>query len=319
MAEAPNFNYAEPTVPPSGATLRKMRSILDGAENNHQGMVIFVSPDDGVTCFAAPGSAEFGVLVDVSRAPPVTIAPGQSVGIAGGATVVPGDVFPVVQSGAWIVGAAQSGAWGVAQVGAWTCDVPDRPARMLGAVSFVAGSSVDVTDRVARALGVVTLGAAADVSDRAGRLLGVADVSDRGARALGVVANLPAALAGSGGVKVDNVPAAPTATNSSIATAPAAAALIADTGALAAGAYRIKVQIGYADTLVAGKCAIFEYRNAANGATLQQTICPAGAVVEFVIERITVLVNERFRVINGAVVGAAGSRLSAWVTATPIG
>jgi hypothetical protein len=49
--------------------------------------------------------------------------------------------------------------------------------------------NLDVTDRAARALGLVgpAAGAVWDVSDRVGRLLGVADVSDRAARQLGAV------------------------------------------------------------------------------------------------------------------------------------
>jgi hypothetical protein len=60
-------------------------------------------------------------------------------------------------------------------------DVTDRAARALGLVGPAAGAVWDVSDRAARLLGV------ADVSDRAARLLGVADVSDRSARQLGAV------------------------------------------------------------------------------------------------------------------------------------
>jgi len=51
-----------------------------------------------------------------------------------------------------------------------TVDVSDRAGRLLGVVS----GAVDVTDRAARALGVVaSVTAPVDVSDRAGRLLGI--------------------------------------------------------------------------------------------------------------------------------------------------
>jgi hypothetical protein len=62
------------------------------------------------------------------------------------------------------------------------------------------GGAVDVSDRAGRLLGIVaSITAPVDVSDRAGRLLGIVasiaaavDVSDRAARALGVVASITA-------------------------------------------------------------------------------------------------------------------------------
>lgn len=65
-----------------------------------------------------------------------------------------------------------------------------------------AGASVDVSDRAGRLLGIVaSIAAPVDVSDRAARALGVVaaitaavDVSDRAARLLGVTSRTPASL-----------------------------------------------------------------------------------------------------------------------------
>lgn len=100
--------------------------------------------------------------------------------------------------------------------------------------------------------------------------------------------------------------------------APAAGAVIADTGQLAAGTYRVEVHMAFADTLAAGKALILEYRNAANSATLHSAVCPAGATVRIVISRITIVGNERFRVINAAVVGVAGSVANAYIEVVPV-
>jgi hypothetical protein len=98
--------------------------------------------------------------------------------------------------------------------------------------------------------------------------------------------------------------------------APGANVVIADSGALPAGDYRVQVLIGYADTLAAGKCAVIEHRNAANAATVDQLgAVPAGDSREIVIERLTLAASERIRVVNDAVVGAAGSVVVATVIA----
>lgn len=100
-------------------------------------------------------------------------------------------------------------------------------------------------------------------------------------------------------------------------TTPGASAVIADTAALAAGTYDIKVTVGYADTLVAGKIALIQYRNAANSATTNEQGCPAGASMEYWFRRLTVAANERVRVINGVIAGAAGSVLNAYIEVFP--
>jgi hypothetical protein len=97
---------------------------------------------------------------------------------------------------------------------------------------------------------------------------------------------------------------------SGITTAPAANAVIADTGQLTAGDYDFDVQMGIADSTAAvGKCLILEHRNAANAATLfNLALIPQQDSQRYQFRRVTIATNERLRVINGAVAGAAASR-----------
>lgn len=91
-------------------------------------------------------------------------------------------------------------------------------------------------------------------------------------------------------------------------TAPGIGAVIADTGVLAAGAYRVEVSAGFSDTVVAGKGLTIEHRDAANTATLRTLgHVPAANSSSVVIERLVLALNERVRVINAGVAGAAGS------------
>lgn len=97
---------------------------------------------------------------------------------------------------------------------------------------------------------------------------------------------------------------------SGITTAPAANVVIADTGQLTAGDYDFDVHMGIADSTAAvGKCLILEHRNAANAATLfNLALISQQASQVYRIRRYTIATNERLRVINGAVAGAAASR-----------
>jgi hypothetical protein len=95
--------------------------------------------------------------------------------------------------------------------------------------------------------------------------------------------------------------------------APGAGAAIVDTGQLAAGTYRVEIVAAFADTLAAGKALLVQHRNAANGANIWELPAPAGQPLAFTIERLVVADNERVRVINGAVAGAAGSIASALI------
>lgn len=96
--------------------------------------------------------------------------------------------------------------------------------------------------------------------------------------------------------------------NGGTATAPAAGAVVADTGALTAGSYRLEVTAGFADTLAAGKGLLVEHRDAANTATVRTlAIIPAGVANSFEVARIVVAASERVRIVNAAIAGAAGS------------
>lgn len=100
------------------------------------------------------------------------------------------------------------------------------------------------------------------------------------------------------------------------ASAPAAAAVIATTAALVAGDYMVEISMGFSDVLAAGKALAFEHRNAADSATVAELgHCPAGTNFVQVYKRVTVAVNEKLRVINLAVAGAAGSVAQATIRA----
>jgi hypothetical protein len=128
-----------------------------------------------------------------------------------------------------------------------------------------------------------------------------ADVSDRDARILGRTRL--------------TVPAPAAAWVSGQAVAPLAAALIADTGALAAGQYRIECDCGIADVAAAGKGIAIEHRDAANAATLHSVVVPAQDSRSVIWERTVIAANERIRAVNLAVAGTAGSVFGASIRA----
>lgn len=99
-------------------------------------------------------------------------------------------------------------------------------------------------------------------------------------------------------------------------TAPAGAAAVVDTGALAAGDYRVEYELAFADSIAAGKTLALEHRDAANATNLHTLTCPAGCVVQGALDRVTVALNERLRVVNRAIAGAAGSVASASIRVT---
>lgn len=91
-----------------------------------------------------------------------------------------------------------------------------------------------------------------------------------------------------------------------VVTAAAIAALIADSGPLPAGTYFVEVDFGGAGVNAAGKYLAIEHRNAANAATLiVRGICPYSQRGQVVCRRIVVALNERIRVVQGPVAGAA--------------
>jgi hypothetical protein len=104
-----------------------------------------------------------------------------------------------------------------------------------------------------------------------------------------------------------------------LSTAPGAAAVIADTGALPAGDYTIDVELDAAAVLAAGKALVVEHRNAANAATVKQLGgCSAGQSRTLTIRRLTLAANERVRVVVGAVAFGAGETATAAIQAYPV-
>lgn len=99
----------------------------------------------------------------------------------------------------------------------------------------------------------------------------------------------------------------PTQGQGSVAV-PAAAAVIADTGVLAAGTYRIEYSVGFSDVAAAGKGLTVEHRNAANSGNIAVLDhLPAPGRASGCIERVVIATNERVRIINAGIVGGAGS------------
>lgn len=95
---------------------------------------------------------------------------------------------------------------------------------------------------------------------------------------------------------------------SAINAAPAASAVQADTGALAAGDYDLDISLAVSDTEAVGKGLVIEHRNAANSATLFVLGgASVGGGVQIKLRRVTVALDERIRVIAGTAAGAAGS------------
>lgn len=94
-------------------------------------------------------------------------------------------------------------------------------------------------------------------------------------------------------------------------TAPAAGAVIVDTGALAFGEYELVYNLSVSDTVAVGKEMVVELRNGANTATLAVFgACPGAFALHVREPRFSVGGGERVRVISG-VAGAANSRYKA--------
>lgn len=101
---------------------------------------------------------------------------------------------------------------------------------------------------------------------------------------------------------------------SAVVVAPAAGAVIADTGGIAEpGQYDLELTGGISGVAAAGKHIAFEHRNAANAATLQTYgLCPGGAGFSASIARVTIAAGERIRALNG-IIGAAGEGFQACI------
>jgi hypothetical protein len=155
------------------------------------------------------------------------------------------------------------------------------------------GTDVNVTDRAARVLGV------ADVSDRAARQLGAVDVTDDDARLVGLAGLRTLA---------DVI-------SSSFTSAPAANTIFADTGPLAAGLWEFDVAAG---STVAYATLQWQHRDATNTTTLNvgPLLIPANGLA-YSRFRIRLAANERLRITASAsstgnvTVFLAGVKLSA--------
>lgn len=108
----------------------------------------------------------------------------------------------------------------------------------------------------------------------------------------------------------------PLATVANGALSAAAAAIdtvVADTGALPAGTYRIDVNAGILGVQTAGVGFVVEHRNAANAATLE--VLGGGVQGQVAVDRLVVATNERVRVKVDAVALPLLTKLSANVRA----
>jgi hypothetical protein len=146
-----------------------------------------------------------------------------------------------------------------------------------------------------------TVRAAKSVARAVGKLRGATDTI------IPNPANPPAGIiAQDVAVRVGGVPVvAPTVAGGS-ASAPAAAAVVADSGPMPAGTYRVGVVLSISGMNAPGKQMQIEHRNAANAATNSLLgACPAGGAIDIVRERVTLALNERIRVVVAAVALAA--------------
>lgn len=102
--------------------------------------------------------------------------------------------------------------------------------------------------------------------------------------------------------------------------APAAGAVLADSGALVAGLYDIKVEMACSDTPAPGRGMKVEHRNAANNATIRVL---GGATPETTVQvehfRYRLAANERVRVIAGTAAAIAASMYVSAVAVTKVG
>ncbi len=142
---------------------------------------------------------------------------------------------------------------------------------------------------------------------------GAVDLTDRAARLLGVT-TLGAALPAGNNIigRVRQELDAPTTWVTGFAIAPAAGAVIADTGAIATGGnYRVEIDMSVNAATGRGKEMEAQHRNAANTAHAHWQLLPAPGVVQIIWSNVPLLVNERVRIVNGPVAGDASSNYNA--------
>lgn len=97
-------------------------------------------------------------------------------------------------------------------------------------------------------------------------------------------------------------------------TAVGIGAVIADSGAMTAGDYRVLAHLGADGVAAAGKAIVLEHRDATNAATLKQLgRCPMPGSLPVRVDRLTLAANERVRAIGGSVAGGAGENATAHI------
>jgi len=91
-----------------------------------------------------------------------------------------------------------------------------------------------------------------------------------------------------------------------VVTAAAANAVIADSGPLPAGVYYVEITMSVSGVAAAGKHLQVEHRNAANSATnAVKGGLPYPGATQSWVERVVVALNERIRIVQSSVAGAA--------------
>lgn len=285
----------------------KSLATQDVSNVHHQKMLL--EADNGGTPALLQGTTANGLEVDVTR-------------VSGNVTVVDGGGSLTVDSAQLPAALGQTTkANSLAVVLASNQDA--LPVTDNGGSLTVDGPLTDAQLR-ASAVPVSDGGGAISIDDN-GSTVSIDDggssvsVDDNGGSLTVDSAQLPAALGASGGIKVENMVQPQTTRVSGNVAAPAANAVIADTGVLAAGTYMIEYSCAAMDTLAVGKGMILEHRNAANSATLNTLGgCVAGESQFGNIQRITLAASERIRIIAGPAAGAASSRYIAHIGVYPV-
>ena len=109
--------------------------------------------------------------------------------------------------------------------------------------------------------------------------------------------------------------AAPVVASADLVAA-AADAVVADSGPLPAGAYRVEITAGFSGVVAAGKHLVAQHRNAANDANIHSLgNCPAGASLSHTLSHVVIEEDERIRVVVGPVAAALNEGTTAQIRA----
>lgn len=114
---------------------------------------------------------------------------------------------------------------------------------------------------------------------------------------------------------------APTGQSATVGVAaPAANAVLADTGPLPAGSYHVEWNCGSADTVAVGKGCVIAHRNDANGADIRVIgVVGANGFGHGKVSRLTITVaNQRVVIRAGTAAGAASSLYAGNIQAYPV-